>query len=96
MHEVTQICLRKGHLKKETESLLNNSIGSNYVKSIIYKTQSDIKYRQRERERERERDRIFKLKAENWHINFLRPGPPLPQLGRPLLQMTILFAFSTN
>ena len=44
-HEKTWTCLRKGFLKRETESLLiaaqNNAIRTNYVKARIDKTQQN-------------------------------------------------------
>ena len=43
----TRIRLRKGNLKRETESLLiaveNNAIKANYIKAKIYNTQQNIK-----------------------------------------------------
>ena len=39
----TWIWLRKGNLKRETESLLNNTIKTNYIKAKIDKTQQNSK-----------------------------------------------------
>ena len=48
-HEKTWTCLRKGNLKRETESLpiavQNNSIRTNHIKARIDKTQQKSKYR---------------------------------------------------
>ena len=48
-HEKTWTWLRKGNLKRETESLIiaaqNNAIRTNYIKAIIDKTQQNSKCR---------------------------------------------------
>ena len=48
-HEKTLTWLRKGNLKRETESILiaaqNNAILTNYIKSRIYKTQENSRCR---------------------------------------------------
>ena len=48
-HEKTWTWLRKGNIKRETESLLiaaqNNAKRTNYIKAVIDKTQQNSKYR---------------------------------------------------